>query len=396
MTLTSRPSAPPRDARRQNCFDGLRLLAAVAVVVGHSSTHLGTDFLWYRDGNGLWFFDGVMAFFILSGGMVYASAERCRRDGRPVREYLRNRFLRIVPALYVYFVIMAILLLVLGVVPIGALGSTPFLAWAVSNLALIPVYHPALFDGFGVGVVNGSLWTIPVEVSFYLMLPGLVWLARRIGFRAMIGTAVATGGTGTVLLAVLGGQTTELLGGKLLAVTFWPWLIFFVIGIAIGRVWPKLPRHWALAATSALLYVAVTVVRRHTDDQWSILVGVVAALPLAYLLFWLGHHGPAALRKVTERIGDLSFGVYIWHMPVINLLIWSNVATRFRDTVLVTGVIAITVMLAFASWHLVEKPALRLKRYSSRTGEHAVRDHQARQVDQIAPQRSPVAARGAG
>ncbi|MFI5486977.1 acyltransferase family protein [Micromonospora echinaurantiaca] len=380
MTLTAGPITTPRTERRQNCFDALRLLAAVSVVVGHANTHLGAGFLWYRHDNGLWFFDGVMAFFILSGGMVYASADRCRRDGRPMREYLRNRFLRIVPALYAYFVVVVAVLLVLRVVPIGAIGSTPFLAWAVSNLALIPVYHPALFDGFGVGVLNGSLWTIPVEVSFYLVLPGLVWLAHRIGFRAMVALAFAGGVTGTVLQAALGGPTTELLAGKLLGVTFWPWLAFFVIGIALGRIWTRLPHHWTLAAGGVLLYTAGTVIRHHTATEWSMVVGIAVALPLAYLLFWLGHYGPAALRRMTERMGDLSFGVYIWHMPVINLLIWSGIAGHFRDTVLVTAVIGLTCSLAFASWHLVEKPALRLKRYSSRAGGGTKREQPAPQA----------------
>ncbi|MEU9825704.1 acyltransferase family protein [Micromonospora chersina] len=368
MTLTARPSAPPRTARRQNCCDALRLAAAGCVLVQHASTHLGAGFLWFRHGSALWFFDGVVAFFILSGGMVYASAERCRREGRPAREYLRNRFLRIVPALYLYFAVMSAALVALGIVSLGALGGTPFLAWAASNLALVPVYHPALFHGFGVGVVNGSLWTIPVEVSFYLLLPILVWLAHRAGFRAMVAVAFTAGLAGTVLHAALGGPTTEVLGGKLLGVTFWPWLAFFVIGIAIGRAWPTLPQHGALAAGAALLYAAGTALRLRADADWSMVVAVATALPLAYLLFWVGHHGPAVLRRSTERLGDLSFGVYIWHMPVINLLLWSGLAGRLRDTALVTVVIVVTGLLAYASWHLVEKPALRLKRYTSRPG----------------------------
>lgn len=368
MTLTARPSAPPRTARRQNCFDALRLAAAGCVLVQHASTHLGAGFLWYRHGGALWFFDGVVAFFILSGGMVYASAERCRREGRPAREYLRNRFLRIVPALYLYFAVMSAALVALGIVSLGALGGTPFLAWAASNLALVPVYHPALFHGFGVGVVNGSLWTIPVEVSFYLLLPLLVWLAHRAGFRAMVAVAFTAGLAGTVLHAALGGPATEVLGGKLLGVTFWPWLAFFVIGIAIGRAWPRLPQHGALAGGAALLYAAGTALRLRADADWSMVAAVATALPLAYLLFWVGHHGPAVLRRSTERLGDLSFGVYIWHMPVINLLLWSGLAGRLRDTALVTVVIVVTGLLAYASWHLVEKPALRLKRYTSRPG----------------------------
>ncbi|MCI4061985.1 acyltransferase [Micromonospora sp. R77] len=368
MAVIVEPSAPPRTERRRNCFDALRLLAALCVLVQHATAHLDTGFLWLGHGHGLWFYDGVMAFFILSGGMVYASAERCRRDGRPYREYLRNRFLRIVPALYAYLAVMVVALLALRVVPLGAAHSTPFLAWATSNLALFPVYHPALFHGFGSGVVNGSLWTIPVEVSFYLLLPGLVWLAHRVGFRAMVTVAFTVGVAGTVLLAALGGETTERLDAKLLAVTCWPWLAVFVVGIAAARVWSRLPQHWTLAVAAVLLYQAANLGRQQVGPAWAPVVAVAAALPLAYLLFWVGHHGPAVLRRTTERIGDLSFGVYIWHMPVVNLLLWSGIAGQLHGTALVTLAIALTGMIAYASWHLVEKPALRHKRYSSRPG----------------------------
>jgi peptidoglycan/LPS O-acetylase OafA/YrhL len=354
--------------RQQNCFDALRLFAALSVAVNHFTTHLNSNFLWFTPGKAWWFCDGVMMFFILSGGMVYRSAERCMTQGRPVREYLKNRFLRIVPAVYAYLAVMILILLTLRVITPGAAADPGFLAWIGSGMVLAPVYHPAILQDFGVGVVNGSLWTIPVEVSFYLLVPAMAWLAGRWGFWKTMAAALTLGATGMLGYAVLGGYDTELPAAKLLGVTFVPWLAFFVVGIVIARIWRRLPQHWFLAVGAAALYLATYAWRTQVGPDTSLIISLVSVVPLSYVTFWLGYRGPGVVQRVTARLGDLSFGVYIWHMPVVNILIWLGLEQGpLHGTGLVLAALGVTVGIAFVSWHLVERPALKLKRYTSRS-----------------------------
>lgn len=367
--VVSRPPAKPStpDRRRDNCFDLLRLVAALGVVVQHAVEHLAAPFLWFAPGSGRWFGDGVPMFFIISGGMVYASARRCREQGRPWRDYLRNRLLRIAPALYAYAAVMAAFLVLSGIVAGRALVGTQFLGWLGSTLLLVPVYHPPLLAEFGTGVVNGSLWTIPVEVGFYLLVPVLVLAAARWSFAAMLAGAGAVAVAGVALLAAAAEHGGDGLGGRLLAVSVLPWLGFFLLGIWWHRVWDRAPQSPWVALAALAGYVATAVVRRHTGDGAEVAVALLGGLPLSYLVYWLAYHGGGALRRVTDRLGDLSFGVYIWHMPVINLLLWAGFdGLALPGTAAVLVVVALTACCALLSWHLVEKPALRLKSYSSR------------------------------
>jgi peptidoglycan/LPS O-acetylase OafA/YrhL len=355
--------------RTDNCFDFLRLVAAVSVVVQHSTTHLRAEFLWYRSGTGRWFLDGVVMFFIISGGMVYASAQKCHDRRRPWRDYFRNRALRIAPALYAYTFVALVFLLAARIIKVSTLGDPHLLAWFASSLGFVPVYNPTLFQDFGVGVLNGSLWTIPVEVSFYLAVPALVVLAARKGFATMIVAVAATSTCAATVYALFGGTGTEVLVGKFFGVSFLPWLGFFALGMVWARVWPRVPTHGSLAVAALLLYAGCAAWRQLADPGTAVIVTVVGALPLSYLVFWLGHRGPRILRRITDRLGDLSFGTYIWHMPMINILIWLGARRGpLRDTSLVLATIALSLSCAWISWRLVERPALALKRYSSRPG----------------------------
>jgi peptidoglycan/LPS O-acetylase OafA/YrhL len=351
--------------RSSNCFDALRLLAALSVVIGHASTHLKVGFLWYHAGSGQWFLDGVALFFILSGAMVYTSAEQCHGRGRPWREYLRNRFLRIAPAIYLYIVVITIFLVGAGVLGTALLGSRQGALWLASHLGLVPIYHPAALADFGVGVLNGSLWTIPTEVSFYLVVPVLVLLARR-SFAVMM-TIVGAVALASAVGYSLGDEHSMVI--KLFGVSCLPWLGLFAIGMGMSRLWPALPKSWPPAVLALAAYVGCSALRELAGQGMWHLLTLLGGVPLGYLAFWVGHRGPALLRRCTDRIGDLSFGTYIWHMPLINIVLWWT-GGRFPvpGTVLVLGVVAAALGCAWLSWRLVERPALRLKRYTSRDG----------------------------
>lgn len=358
---------------RDNAFDAMRLFAAICVAIQHTVIHLDGNFLWYTADNGLWFPDGVAMFFILSGSMVYASAEKCIREQRPIRAYLTNRVLRIAPAIYAYLLVTVVALLATSVIDLRQLATPDLLLWLVTGLLLAPVYHPDLFHSFGTGYVNGSLWTIPVEFGFYLVVPALVWTAARAGFRRMLAALSIISVLAVLTFAALGGQDTDRLDARVLGATCLPWLGYFAVGIAITRVWRRLPQHWLVVVAATAVYLGCWMWRRSVDPETSMVIAVVAAaIPLAYVTFWVGHHAPAFVRRTTSRIGDLSFGVYIWHMPLINFAIWAGVPKSHpQSTWIVVAILAATLTAALLSWHGVEKPALRLKRYSSRPSDSA-------------------------
>jgi peptidoglycan/LPS O-acetylase OafA/YrhL len=356
--------------QRANCFDLLRLFAALSVAVHHATLLLGATFLWHSADDPWWFMDGVPLFFIMSGLLVYRSAEKCHTAGRRWMEFYRNRALRIAPALYAYLVILVPVLLIVGSLSPGEMSSARFAAFTVSVLALIPVYTPSILHDFGSGTVNGSLWTIPVEVSFYVIAPALVLAAVQWGRRQVLTAVAVLSLGGVVLYAATGAQSATSLPIRLFGVTFLPFLWYFTLGIFWSHLWRRTVQSSWIAAGCAIAYGVLAWARHGHDAGPAALYTAVAALPLSYVAMWVGHHGPQRLARIPAQIGDLSFGTYIWHLIVVGVLLEAGARSwRIPGTALVLVVVLAALALAAASWWLVERPALRMKRYTSRASE---------------------------
>ena len=59
------------------------------------------------------------------------------------------------------------------------LSESHFWIWCLGQLSFVQFYNPDFLRGFGVGVVNGSLWTIAVELQFYVAVPILFWVVNK-------------------------------------------------------------------------------------------------------------------------------------------------------------------------------------------------------------------------
>jgi peptidoglycan/LPS O-acetylase OafA/YrhL len=158
---------------------------------------------------------------------------------------------------------------------------------------------------------------------------------------------------------------------KVFVVSLPPWLLWFTLGIGWYRNWSRAPKGigWFLIALAS--YILLSFVLYEPLSSLGPMRELLYGLPLSYATVWFGFQGPAVLRDLS-KIGDLSYGVYVWHMVVINLMLYLNFANKASagNPALVPAAVAVTLVLAWLSWWLVERPALRRKPYSSR-GEPA-------------------------
>ena len=310
----------------------LRLLAAGAVVVDHAFLLAGHEtpvvLAWSTRNlhlGGL----AVVVFFVLSGFLVASS---WLQDPDLVR-FLRKRTLRIFPALVV---VVAVSVLALG----PALTTLPLLDYATSGgtwqylrsavLAPVEFHLPGVFvDNPGSDYVNGSLWTLPLELLCYCLLAiaGVLQLARR---RWPVPLAAAALLAATQLVPALS------------ATGFGDPIMFFLLGASI-RLFdlPLRRRHGALAAAALAA---------------SVLTGVYTpgALALAYLILVVGTTSTGPLTR-TDRWGDPSYGVYLWGYPVQQTLVTAGLTAVWP---LAAVGAALALALGYASWHLVEKRAM--------------------------------------
>ena len=356
------------DAGRSfNNFDFLRLFAAFCVMVGHSTEHLEIPFLWVGRG-GYWFYDGVPLFFIISGMLVYKSYEKCVENDRPISDFFRNRFLRIAPAIYAYILVTTIILLIIGAISLNALKGVSYWGWVASNLILVPVYFPDFMRHIGIGVLNGSMWTIPAEFSFYFAIPVIFLLEKKIGFKKTFSLLMFIGFLSSTIIFRFSSMEIESLWFKFFKISLFSGLIHFTLGIFWLKVWKRAPKSKYLFILSVIAYSLGTwgfQISKYFGPTWDL----VRAIPLSYAVVWFGYSGPKLFSKITTKIGDLSYGVYIWHMVVINIFLFFNLPLKLSwipSSIFQLLVFAITFAIAKLSWTFIEKPCLRMKNFSSR------------------------------
>lgn len=301
---------------RKNNFDLLRLAAATQVLIIHATDHLHGQVP-----TALLRLPGVPIFFVISGYLVAASLRR-----NDLATYARARALRIYPALWVC------LLLSMATCDVS-FWRIEAIPWFLAQISFLQFYNPDFLRGYGVGVLNGSLWTIPVELQFYVLLPFLI----RLRTPALIVIA----GLSALLSAI------EPLGklGIYIGVTVAPHLYLFLLGVLLQRHPVKLnPYLWVgIYAASSLLLGALgfEVAGNRINPASAVLLGT--------MVIALAHSRPIPLKY------DISYGLYIYHMPVINrLLAWGA-----TDAIVIA--IATSFALATASWLLVERVALSFK-----------------------------------
>lgn len=367
--------------RKNNCFDFLRLFAAFSVVIGHAVAHLNLSFLWVHPGAGYWFHDGVPLFFILSGFLVYRSCERCVHTNRPLFQYFINRYLRIAPGLYFYLVITFILLFLVGKLHFKDLSNAGLLLWALSTIAFIPVYYPEILRDYGIGIMNGSLWTIPAEFSFYLVIPLIVLFEKRFKVKAMMVLIMLASLVGMLITWGV-SQGAETLFVKLFDISFVPNLTSFLLGVFWSKFWDRAPKHLALGLISLFAYLVLRQDILFNHEVFGPFWYIFWATPLSYFIIWFGYNAPAFLGKMITKIGDLSYGVYIWHMVVINTFIFLRIPET-TGTNTIPLVILVTFLMAFISWWFIEKQALKLKPFSSKSGNDYNRIHVNKNSNQV-------------
>jgi peptidoglycan/LPS O-acetylase OafA/YrhL len=328
---------------RCNNFDALRLLAAVSVIFSHSFLIAeGTqkhEWLIRLTGNqSILGLTGVFVFFAISGFLVTQSFEE---TGDPLR-FLAKRALRIFPGLFVAALLSAFVLapVVTTLEPSAFFSRPEPYRYVVGNTLLDLTVHElpgVMFVNNPVGLeINGSMWTLRIEFMMYLMVLGL-------GVTRLLTLPIA------LLLLALGVACLQF--DALAALSGWGWLLGF---FAAGMVLFKLRATCILDGRVALLAVAGLVLSVPLRE-------FVQLFPLfgCYLALWLALN-PRLPVIPTARFGDLSYGLYIYGWPVEQGVIWF-LGGRASWWQLFAVALPVAATLAFLSWHLIERPALRLK-----------------------------------
>lgn len=354
------PTAPPwslPSALRKNNIDFVRFLLATAVILAHSyAIPTGNDFTepLYLFSNGQRTLGGLAVdfFFILSGFLITHSW--CRSP--ELLGFLKKRALRIYPA----FVIASLfgVYLVAPLVstdPRGTLAGIPHYQFAFDTLLLRGFSFDGAFPTNPMPrAVNGSLWSIPFEFWCYIgvaCLGLLRILPRRQIWLLWIFPVVVIGSfTYDAMALNLGGG---ILGRIFGWPTLWARLLpCFLAGMVFYLFRSRIPYN-PLLVLACLVALVVALRIPHA-------MPVAAPLAGSYLLFALAF-APRLKMTAFGHFGDFSYGLYVFAFPIQQALV-TRVGSSVSPWLFFFYSFALTLPIAFASWHLVEKPFLRMKK----------------------------------
>ena len=317
---------------RSNELDLLRLVLATSVVFQHAGlAGVNTHMPWVQR------IPAVPVFILLSGLLVTESY----LNSSSLVIYIQKRLRRILPA-YISVVLLGgfILWSVGAVLSLPGSGSPLELAYYyLYNLSFLNFLHPCVFDSSAFAevkycAVNGSLWTIKFELFFYLLLPVILFFVGRISrFLCLCASIVLL--VVTVFVSSIYLKTFIcFLAGVLLSVSREHWLR--------GLMNIKIP---------SILRVLLVLVS-------TILIGGNLPLPIAAIaLVSMSFVGTQDTSRDLNflRHGDLSYGIYLVHYPLIQVFVFLGIAPLIPDVLFAPLLTAFSGVLAMILYRNVER-----------------------------------------
>lgn len=343
---------------RNNNFDLIRLVAAIQVVLWHLKEHLqivGYDSFYYI----ISFIPGVPIFFSMSGFLIFASFDR---NSNNIGKYFRNRFYRIYPALWTSVIILVGLLIFISDIEFHKLLTAKFFIWIFAQLTFFQFWTPDVLRPWGVGTPNGVLWTIIVEIQFYILVPILFWVQKRIKRNQLI--LIFFGIVFSILFnhILKDYKDSESIIVKLLTVSIFPYLYYFLLGVIFylkfDLIISFLRNKVFFWFAFYILYCFIFSFKfdLFVPSYWPNLAGLFSEIILIFMFFSFAYSFNGLSERLLKGI-DISYGIYIYHMLIINTLLTFNITGIFGSVLCVI----LTLSMGLFSWFLIEKPFLKRK-----------------------------------
>lgn len=296
---------------RENAFNFLRLICALIVIYEYSILLSETEVLPCLELKGI----AVNVFFILSGFWVTQSYLR----SSSVMEYAKKRCKKIFPLYFTVVLLSAVLLVFFSTLPAkDYFTDSGFYKYLIANLSTLNFIHPTLpgvFEGLALGgSVNGSLWTIKIELGFYIILPFIVYIINK--------SSKNQGGKyGNIVLCVLYILSVlyEVFMPVITKSTFLPssldnqlpaYISYFVSGMLIVLNWEQVFKKLNILVIPSIIVFTIC-----TIFEIPILSSLFKPITLCLIVMWMAFR--FKLFYSVGRRKDYSYSMYLVHYPLI-------------------------------------------------------------------------------
>lgn len=328
---------------QKNNFDFLRFLLAFIVVIGHIIiiTEI-EDFQKYK-----YFFNtyiSVTGFFCISGFLI----ARSYLNSKSLKDYFLKRAARLLPAYLAIIISSFILLSLISSYTLSDYFSNilsyKYLAANLSFLNFIQPTLPGVFLHGGLEYpVNGALWTLKIEVGFYFLLPLILFLLEKSKTKLLILLFIyATSISYNYYFQYL-YSTTNIVLYSTLAHQLPAFLSYFAAGIALHYYFNFFIKHKIILFIIGLTIYII---------EYKLHIEILSPLALSFVIFAIAFSN-LKIENFSKN-GDISYGIYIYHFPLINLAIYFGFYKTYNPY-LVSGILILSLfVLSLISWHKLE------------------------------------------
>jgi peptidoglycan/LPS O-acetylase OafA/YrhL len=345
----------------KNNFDFLRLLFSLFVIITHSYVLSGGkgDFLYNFTSNQLLLSDiGLAGFFSISGFLIIQSLFK----SKSVIDYLKKRIYRILPGFIVAIIVCVIVGCMVSKSDVRSyfLSSDPW-KYLYQKLLLFTELHHSIKGVFESNpyprIVNASIWTIPYEFLFYLLLIPLIFLKNK----PLLITSLLIFFVVTLIVInfhLPGYRIPQtiiiyfLIPFKSLKLTYFlHFALYFIIGSLLGISKKLIYQYKRYLFISCIVLIPMSLyLLLNVYTQYFL-------LPIAIISF--GMMETKYLSEIRKKFGDLSYGTYLYAFLIQQTLLNFFPLKHWQLTLLT---IPIALLFGFLSWNLVEKRFLSLKK----------------------------------
>ena len=336
-----------------NRFDFVRLIAAWLVLYSHSyvlsaskEIELISKYLKFDTAGGL----AVGVFFSISGYLVFKSL----KNSNSLKIFIIKRALRIYPAL--------ILSVLFSVFVVGIICTELSIQEYLTNrktlsyLKTITGFNikyelPGVFENFPEKSVNGSLWSIAIELRCYLVLGIISLLPFSMKLKLWISVTILSS-----LLLFRPIEAPSDLSIKFLGLSydFNKFGLMFTLGCLIASY--EKHKNFQYIKIIGLISASILIIISNLEISKFTLIAYNYLIP--FIFIWIGLYF-TLLPKIPDKIGDISYGLYLFSFPIQQLLIYLELSSNLVNFILLSTILS--VFLSAISWQFVEKPFLNLK-----------------------------------
>lgn len=329
---------------KDNCFDFIRYFFTISIFIVHFYDLNDIKETWFITGA-----TGVRAFFIISGFLIFYS----HIEKQNLKYYIEKRIRRILPP----YVTVIILFTIVGVF-ITELDLKEYIfnkdtyKYLIANLSFLNFIQPTLpgvFESNPIPAINGSLWTMKVEVMFYISVPFVFYLIKKYNKLLIMIVIFLLAIAYDYYFTMLYEQTNNNMY-LLIRKQIGSQIIYFYSGTFILLYFNYFTKH--------LKYLFPIAIIVYLFNDINPLLSNIEPLAFATILIGLAYN--LKYLNFLRKYDNISYGMYLYHYPIIQTVIYYKIP-QFNIYLAFLLAFVLTIIVSILSWKFIEKPIIQKK-----------------------------------